>query len=125
MSGALVVHAEPMMAAHRVIWKNTVESFGAYADTDLDRACRSAPECRVVWCRPEAAVHREDDLAFWLSDYSHPANAIYVFGPDTGPVQDPEPTDHILMIETGIERAALWSFVAAGIVLHDRRVKLG
>jgi hypothetical protein len=53
-----------------------------------------------------------------LTTYSHPKDAVYVFGPDTGPEFSVRDAERVC-IPTPVDYA-LWSFAAAAIVLYHR-----
>lgn len=103
----------------RLVWKNVAQTYGGVVDERLERARRMHPDFVVVWARPGDAVEGTCELR----DFTHPPEAIYIFGPDHGPVPDPEAGEEVVTIETPHQGAALWSFVAMGIVLYDRHRK--
>jgi hypothetical protein len=61
-----------------------------------------------------------------LSEFRHPENAVYIFGPDNQNV-DPDdlPPDYQSVHVETASHHDMYSWVAAAIVLHDRMVKRG
>lgn len=97
--------------------------------SSLEEALNRHRDKRIVLLEAERNIPVGTKYSY-LKEFQHPKeNVLYVIGPDTGclDIQKLEKeklfTD-LVAIETE-ENFTLWSFIVAGIVLYDRRLKLG
>lgn len=80
----------------------------------------------LVVLAPQFAEHIKGETS--LVDFKHPKDAIYFFGPDVGHLtkeyfSDRKP-DHLVYIPVDTDDQ-MFSFMAAAVVLWDRRIKYG
>lgn len=67
----------------------------------------------------------ETDLAEPLAEFTHPADAIYLLGPPNGTIPRKLLMDMAAVVKVeSVKGTPLYVPVAAGVVLHDRLVKL-
>ena len=59
---------------------------------------------------------------YFLEDFEHPKNALYLFNRTTGGNFSIVP-DYTLKVNTALDRGMLWGHQAASIILYDRLVK--
>lgn len=117
----------------RLIWRQMINAY------NVDRWC-AAIGTPGKFTQPDQFVHIDDMFAdltaprtflvcpgtmpgIDLCDYTHPADAIYIFGnSDNCLTQYVRPEDDVVSIYTPTE-AALFSFSVIGTVLYDRACK--
>lgn len=85
-----------------------------YFNTSLDFYTHIPEKCKLVSIETSGKTD--------LTDFIHPKNAIYLFGPEDGgiPLDLQNESDHIISIDT---QNCLNLSVTAGIVLYDRYLK--
>lgn len=102
------VYAVPISGIHSGIIKERKE---------LSDVIKENPDHTIVWCHEKGAAK--------LKDFTHPENALYIFGktnysPFLNMAKDNEIS---LQIETPAENGMMWSHQAGGIILYDRFMK--
>ena len=120
----------------RRVWKNTIEAYGVgqWAMCDIHGGPLASPVQYADLVTMLAAYpghktflvppHSLEGGIVTLSEYTHPADAIYVFGRGgENLVNHVTPDDDVVSIHMPLEGAELYAAVALAAVLYDRAVK--
>lgn len=91
------------------------------------QSCLANVTGRLVFVEPINQAFPQTANPTWLHEYTHPDDAVYIFGsahfnPMAGGNFDPDLHDHIA-IATANNNGILWPHQALVTVLHDRLVK--
>lgn len=94
--------------------------------SDIVTADDLPSELPLVLCVPPNGRYIQGDIA--LSDFTHPPDAIYMFGHDHQNLDETwlgsRVPDYKVYVETGSHHE-MYSHVAAAVILHDRARQLG
>jgi hypothetical protein len=110
------------LGATHLLWVQGPHAIPEVADQEISRHIYSSiVDIRAAY--PSATFVFLDTEGTSIKNYVHPPeDVIYVVGEDTQGLSNlqPQEGEDIIRISSSIE---LWSHVAAGIVLYDRKIK--